>query len=70
MTQSTTGDLLEDEEEDEALVHGHRKRKVAFEPSPGMSITISMMALIPINASRARNHAYNLLPRSLAESEH
>ncbi|THH08395.1 hypothetical protein EW146_g9003 [Bondarzewia mesenterica] len=45
MTQSTTGDLeeeeeeLEDEEEDE-LVHGRRKRKVAFMPSLDTTHTI------------------------------
>lgn len=35
LNQSTTGDLEDDEEipEDEALVHGRRKRKVAFMPS-------------------------------------
>ena len=32
--QNTTGDL-DDGEEDEALVHGKKKRKVAFIPSPG-----------------------------------
>lgn len=37
MNQSTSGDIdEEDEEEDEsALVHGRRKRKVAFMPSVG-----------------------------------
>lgn len=41
MTQSTTGDLDEDEQEedddDASLVHGRRKRKVAFMPSLGTS---------------------------------
>lgn len=36
ITQSTTGDLEEEEVDDEdELVHGRRKRKVAFMPSPG-----------------------------------
>ena len=36
ITQTTTGDLDEDEEDDEdELIHGRRKRKVAFMPSPG-----------------------------------
>jgi hypothetical protein len=37
MLQSTTGDLEDEEEEevDEALVHGRKKRKVAFMPSLG-----------------------------------
>ena len=33
LNQSTTGDL--DEEDENELEHGHRKRKVAFMPSPG-----------------------------------
>jgi len=32
--QNTTGDL-DDGEEDEPLVHGKKKRKVTFIPSPG-----------------------------------
>ncbi|KAK0466705.1 P-loop containing nucleoside triphosphate hydrolase protein [Desarmillaria tabescens] len=41
LTQSTTGDLdEEDEEEDDALVHGRRKRKVAFMPSIDTTHTI------------------------------
>ncbi|KAK0478682.1 BCS1 N terminal-domain-containing protein [Armillaria luteobubalina] len=41
LTQSTTGDLDEDEEdEDDALVHGRRKRKVAFMPSIDTTHTI------------------------------
>ncbi len=36
LTTSTTGDLEDDEEEEEdTLVHGRRKRKVAFMPSVG-----------------------------------
>jgi chaperone BCS1 len=34
ITQSTTGDL-EDEEDEDSLVHGRKKRKVAFMPSAG-----------------------------------
>ncbi|KAF9647688.1 P-loop containing nucleoside triphosphate hydrolase protein [Thelephora ganbajun] len=40
VTQSTTGDLLVDDDEDDTLVHGHKKRKVAFEPSPETTHTI------------------------------
>ncbi|KAK0489425.1 P-loop containing nucleoside triphosphate hydrolase protein [Armillaria novae-zelandiae] len=41
LTQSTTGDIDEDEEdEDDALVHGRRKRKVAFMPSIDTTHTI------------------------------
>jgi hypothetical protein len=38
LNQSTTGDLDEeemDEEDEQELEHGRRKRKVAFIPSPG-----------------------------------
>ncbi|KAI0065513.1 P-loop containing nucleoside triphosphate hydrolase protein [Artomyces pyxidatus] len=43
LTQSTTGDLEEeeiDEDDDSELVHGRRKRKVAFMPSPDTTHTI------------------------------
>ncbi|KAJ7493364.1 P-loop containing nucleoside triphosphate hydrolase protein [Mycena galericulata] len=41
MNQSTTGDLEEEEEEeDDSLVHGRRKRKVAFMPSLDHTHTI------------------------------
>ncbi|KAF8513009.1 P-loop containing nucleoside triphosphate hydrolase protein [Hysterangium stoloniferum] len=42
LNQSTTGDLEDDEDapEDEALVHGRRKRKVAFMPSLNTTHTI------------------------------
>ena len=51
VTQSTTGDILDDDEEDETLDHGHKKRKVAFEPSPGMPITsLPYSGTVPINA--------------------
>ncbi|KAF9785436.1 P-loop containing nucleoside triphosphate hydrolase protein [Thelephora terrestris] len=40
VTQTTTGDLLDDDEDDEMLVRDHRKRKVAFEPSPETTHTI------------------------------
>ncbi|KAL4072863.1 BCS1 N terminal-domain-containing protein [Scleroderma yunnanense] len=41
ITQSTTGDLEEDEDEDEeALIHGRKKRKVAFLPSLDTTHTI------------------------------
>ena len=37
ITQSTTGDLEDEEleDDDDELIHGRRKRKVAFMPSPG-----------------------------------
>lgn len=36
LSETTAGDLEEEEEEDDgSLVHGHRKRKVAFQPSVG-----------------------------------
>ena len=56
VTQSTTGDLFDDEEEDESLVHGHRKRKVAFEPSPGKSIADPNPVLFPINTPWQKRH--------------
>ncbi|KAK7022891.1 hypothetical protein VNI00_016878 [Paramarasmius palmivorus] len=40
ITQSSTGDLDEEEEDDETLVHGRRKRKVAFMPSVDTTHTI------------------------------
>ncbi|KIM39619.1 hypothetical protein M413DRAFT_447096 [Hebeloma cylindrosporum] len=40
ITQSTTGDLEEEEEENDTLVHGRRKRKVAFMPSLDTTHTI------------------------------
>lgn len=40
LTQSTTGDLEDDEDGDETLVHGRRKRKVAFMPSLDTTHTI------------------------------
>jgi hypothetical protein len=66
VTQSTTGDLFDDEEEDDALVHGHKKRRVAFEPSPGQSIPDPNPVLFPINPL-GRNDTHHLLPRSLAQ---
>jgi len=40
ITQSTTGDLEDEDEEDDTLVHGRRKRKVAFMPSLDTTHTI------------------------------
>ncbi|KAG6885761.1 hypothetical protein C0993_010273 [Termitomyces sp. T159_Od127] len=40
LTQSTTGDLEDDEDEEDGLVHGRRKRKVAFMPSVDTTHTI------------------------------
>ena len=44
LNQSTTGDLDEeemDEEDENELDHGRRKRKVAFMPSPGEALSYS-----------------------------
>ena len=49
LTQSTAGDLDEDED-DEVVARDHKKRRVAFEPSPGMLTTIPNLASFPINA--------------------
>ena len=35
LTQTTTGDVEDEEEDDSELVHGRRKRKVSFMPSLG-----------------------------------
>ncbi|KAJ7272562.1 P-loop containing nucleoside triphosphate hydrolase protein [Mycena haematopus] len=40
LTETTAGDLEEDEEDDGSLVHGRRKRKVAFQPSIDTTHTI------------------------------
>ncbi|KAJ7876254.1 P-loop containing nucleoside triphosphate hydrolase protein [Mycena leptocephala] len=41
LSETTAGDLEEEEEEDDgSLVHGHRKRKVAFQPSVDTTHTI------------------------------
>ncbi|EAU90741.2 hypothetical protein CC1G_04010 [Coprinopsis cinerea okayama7 len=40
LAQSTAGDLEEDEDEDDGLVHGRRKRKVQFMPSVDTTHTI------------------------------
>ena len=48
LNQSTTGDLDDEEEMDEEdeneLDHGRRKRKVAFMPSPGEELVRSVLA--------------------------
>jgi chaperone BCS1 len=47
LNQSTTGDLDEeemDEEDENELDHGRRKRKVAFMPSPGEALLRSALA--------------------------
>jgi chaperone BCS1 len=47
LNQSTTGDLDEeemDEEDENELDHGRRKRKVAFMPSPGEALLRSVLA--------------------------
>ena len=50
ITQSTTGDLDEEEEEDDSLVHGRKKRKVAFMPSLGESSACAPTATISMPA--------------------
>lgn len=60
---------MEDEDEDEdesALVHGRRKRKVAFMPSLGR-VYFPCFGISLIIA--ARHDSHNLLPWSLAESK-
>lgn len=69
LTQTTTGDLEEDEqeeEEDDGLVHGRRKRKVAFMPSLGTCQLHGLSKLIDLHP---RHYAHHLLPRSLAKSK-
>lgn len=41
---------LDDEEDDEMVASDQQKRKVTFEPSPGMSTPIQFSATFPINA--------------------
>ena len=67
MNFSTTGDLEDDEEEDEGdgLVHGRRKRKVAFLPSLGKYFDI--FRTVENNAKCLfRHNPHHLLPWSLA----
>lgn len=48
LNQSTTGDLDDeemDEEDENELDHGRRKRKVAFMPSPGEALLRSALAM-------------------------
>jgi mitochondrial chaperone BCS1 len=48
MTQSTTGDLEDEEAEEEnedVLVHGRKKRKVAFMPSLGKVSVLSYIKM-------------------------
>ncbi|KAK7031459.1 P-loop containing nucleoside triphosphate hydrolase protein [Favolaschia claudopus] len=40
LCETTAGDLEDDEEDDDSLVHGRRKRKVAFQPSLDTTHTI------------------------------
>ena len=56
LTQSTSGDLDDDEEDEEMVANYHRRRKVAFEPSPGMPNTIPLLPSILINAPRQKPH--------------
>lgn len=70
LTQTTTGDLEEDEQEEEeeedGLLHGRRKRKVAFMPSLGKHHLNARANLIDLYR---RYHAHHLLPWPLAKSE-
>jgi hypothetical protein len=48
LNQSTTGDLDDeemDEEDEDEIDHGRRKRKVAFLPSPGEELVRSALAM-------------------------
>lgn len=45
LTQTTTGDL-DDDEDDEIVTHDQRRRKVAFQPSPGMSTVILISGIV------------------------
>jgi hypothetical protein len=65
--QSTTGDVEDDEEEDEdeTLVHGRRKRKVAFMPSLGKCSVLVLCR--PESNAPYRYYPYYLLPRALVE---
>jgi hypothetical protein len=65
LNQSTTGDLEDDEEalEDDALVHGRRKRKVAFLPSLSKHLCKQHQQTSWIIL---RHYPYYLLPRPLA----
>lgn len=70
MTQTTTGDLDEDEEEvedDDTLVHGRKKRKVAFMPSLG-KYSLQLLLIILSNVCH-RHYAHNLLPGTLAKGK-
>lgn len=70
LTQSTTGDLEEEEldgDEDDELVHGRRKRKVAFMPSLGEWHPANKS--ISASFEFHRHDAYHLLPWTLATCE-
>ena len=75
LNQSTTGDLDEeemDEEDENELDHGRRKRKVAFMPSPGEALSYSARLYRRpewIFFFRTRHHPHDLLSRSLVEGE-
>ena len=73
MTQSTAGDLEEgDEEEDDGLVNGRRKRKVAFLPSLGdyhLIIVAFRRRALTLRPFISRYHPHHLLPWALAAGE-
>jgi hypothetical protein len=60
-----------EEEDEQELEHGRRKRKVTFLPSPGKQFLRSALVLaLERNFFFFvfyRHHAYDLLPRPLAE---
>lgn len=69
LTQSTTGDLEDDEEQpDDQLVHGRRKRKVAFMPSMSQFVPSPFVAYYS-HTPICRYHSHNLLPWTLAQGE-
>jgi hypothetical protein len=72
LTQSTTGDLEDDEAspEEDQLVHGRKKRKVAFMPSLSRSHFPFATYNICQLSSIFRHDSHNLLPWTLAQGEY
>lgn len=60
ISQTTSGDLEDDEEEDNAsLIHGRKKRKVAFMPSTGM---VSSYPILLLLMNPLRHDSHDILP--------
>jgi hypothetical protein len=66
MLQSTTGDLEDDEEEevDETLVHGRKKRKVAFMPSLGAQNVIFVRKSSQAKVKRVCRPSFTQIPHT------